>query len=35
MNDIIDDLYTGMIKFAPDINLEGLKIDVDIEDDVV
>lgn len=35
MNDIIDDLYTGMIKFSPDINLEGLKIDVDIEDDVV
>ena len=35
MNDIIDDLYKGMVKFTPDINLEGLKIDVDIEDDVI
>ena len=35
MNDIIDDLYMGMVKFSPDINLEGLKIDVDIEDDVI
>ena len=35
MNDIIDDLYKGMVKFSPDINLEGLKIDVDIEDDVI
>jgi len=35
MNDIIDDLYKGMMKFAPDINLEGLKIDVDIDDDII
>ena len=35
MNDIIDDLYTGMMKFSPEINLEGLKIDVDIDDDAV
>ena len=33
MNDIIDDLYTGMMKFSPEINLEGLKIDVDIDDE--
>jgi len=24
MNDIIEDLFKGMIKFSPDINLEGL-----------
>ena len=35
MNDIIDDLYTGMMKYSPEINLEGLKIDVDIDDDAV
>ena len=35
MNDIIDDLYKGMMKFTPDINLEGLKIDVDIDDDII
>ena len=35
MNDIIDDHYTGMMKFSPDINLEGLKIDVDIDEDAV
>jgi len=35
MNDIIDDIYKGMRNFAPDINLEGLKIEVDIDDDVI
>lgn len=35
MNDIIDDLYTGMKKFAPDINLEGLQIDVDVDEDII
>ena len=35
MNDIIDDLYKGMMKFTPDINLEGLKIDVDIDEDII
>ena len=35
MNDIIDDIYKGMRNFAPDINLEGLKIEVEIDDDVI
>ena len=35
MNDIIEDLYKGMIKFSPDINLEGLKIDIDVDDDII
>ena len=34
MNDIIEDLYKGMMKFSPDINLEGLKIDIDVDDDI-
>ena len=35
MNDIIDDLYKGMMKFSPDINLEGLKIDIDVDEDII
>jgi hypothetical protein len=35
MNDIIEDLYTGMIKFSPDINLEGLKIEVGLDTDII
>ena len=35
MNHIIDDLHKGMVKFQPEINLEGLKIDVEIEEDVI
>ena len=35
MNDIVEDLYKGLNKFAPDINIEGLKIDVEIEDDAI
>ena len=35
MNDIIEDLYKGMMKFSPDINLEGLKIDIDVDDDII
>ena len=35
MNEIIDDLHRSIMKFSPDINLEGLKIDVDIDDDIV
>lgn len=35
MNDVIDDLHRGIVKFAPDINLEGLKIDVEFDDDII
>ena len=35
MNDIIDVLYKGMTKFAPEINLEGIKIDIDIDDEII
>ena len=35
MNDIVDQLYKNMTKFSPDINLEGLKIDVETDDDVI
>ena len=35
MTDIIDDLYKGMMRFQPEINLEGLKIEVEIEDDII
>ena len=33
--DIIKDLYKGLVKFNPDINLEGLKLDVEIDEDVI
>lgn len=35
MNGIVDDLYTGMVKFTPEFNLEGLKIEVDVDDDII
>jgi len=35
MNDIVEDLYTGMVKFTPELNLEGLKIEVDVDDDII
>ena len=35
MSDIIDTLHKGMMKFQPDINLEGLKIDIEIDDDII
>jgi len=35
MNDIVDDLYKGLVKFSPEINLEGLKIEVDVDDDII
>ena len=35
VHDIIEELYKGLIKFSPEINLDGLKIDVDIDEDVI
>ena len=35
MNDIILDIHKGIRSFAPEINLEGLKIEVDIDEDVI
>ena len=35
MNDIVDDLYRGLVKFSPEINLEGLSVEVDIDEDVI
>ena len=35
MSDIIDDIHNEIMKFSPDINLEGLKIDVDIDEDII
>ena len=34
MNDIIEDLYKDMIKFSPDINVEGLHIEVEIDEEI-
>jgi len=35
MNEIVEDLYTGMVKFTPEFNLEGLKIEVEVDDDII
>ena len=35
MHNIIEELYGCMAKFNPEINLEGLRIDVDIDNDVI
>ena len=35
MGDIVDKIFKGMVKFNPDINLEGLKIDVEIDEDII
>ena len=35
MHHIVNELYRSMSRFNPEINLEGLKIDVDIDTDVI
>lgn len=35
MHNIVDELYKNVSKFKPDINLEGLKIDIETDPDVV
>ena len=34
MMDIIEDLYAGLLKFTPEVTLDGLQIDVDIDDEI-
>ena len=35
MNEMVDEMYRAQLKFQNDFNLEGLKIDVDFDDDIV
>ena len=35
MNDIIDELQDGLVNFSPDINLEGLKIEMELDRNII
>ena len=35
MNDIVDELNHGLVHFSPDINLEGLKIEMEMDRNIV
>ena len=35
MNDIVNELKGGLVKFAPDINLEGLKIEMESDKNII
>jgi len=35
MNDIVDELKGGLVKFSPDINLEGLKIEMESDKNII
>ena len=35
MNDIIDELQDGLVNFSPDITLEGLKIEMELDKNII
>ena len=35
MNDIVNELKGGLVNFAPDINLEGLKIEMESDKNII
>lgn len=35
MNDIIDEVYQGLVKFETDVNLEGLRIELEVDKDLI